>query len=119
SSTAITDARFWLYSRSDCRAWEATRSRPPTPSVVEVRGHGTEFPLSGQRTIVWKETCPDAPGAMMPGSVQRSSVDPTRLTAVEKLVPLGPRELPLTYSNRGSRLSAMATERLGVLPVVR
>ena len=39
--------------------------------------------------------------------------------AVVKAVPSGPREVPLRYSRRGIRLSAMATERIGVLPMLR
>ncbi len=52
-----------------------------------------------------------APGASTPGSSQRSSVAPTRLTAVVKLVPSGPLEVPATYSSRGNRLSTIETDR--------
>ena len=36
-----------------------------------------------------------------------------------KPVPSGPREVPFTYSSRGSRLSTIDTLLMGVLPMLR
>ena len=79
------------------------------------------FPMifTGQRTTAWNETSPDAPGAITPGRSHFSSLEPTRFSAVEKLVPLGPLADPRTYSRRGKRLSVIEPERMGVFPILR
>src|SRR4051812_10534636 len=80
------------------------------------RQDSTERDAPGYLTTASNDTWPEAPGAITPGRSHLSSVEPTRFSAVEKSVPFGPFAEPLTYSNRGRRLSTIDADRIGVFP---